>query len=85
MSLEVVWTKRASKDFENINDYILGDFGKSISEKFINRVYSAILYLEGFPQLGKFEFDNVYSLVIAKQTTMFYKLTDNHMSFLNYL
>jgi plasmid stabilization system protein ParE len=57
MIFEVVFTKRAEKDFGNILQYIEDKFGNQAGIRFKSLVFEFATILQSFPEIGSIELD----------------------------
>jgi len=53
--MRIFWTKKSQTRFDEINSYLLSEFGEKSSIKFKNRVFDFLELLERFPELGTLE------------------------------
>ncbi len=51
----IVWNKRAIRQFLNIQDYLLDEFGEKATKDFTNRVLNFLDLLIKYPELGTLE------------------------------
>ena len=86
MALKIQWSKKASKRFDEIINYLEKEFGDEVSSKFIQKVYEFLDLLEKFPELGSLEYKalNIRGFVIVKQTTIFYQVKNDEIIVLNF-
>lgn len=73
---QIVWNKRASKQFEKIQDYLVNEFGEKVTEEFTNRVFNFLDLLAIYPDIGTIENRerNIRGFLLHRHTTLFYKL-----------
>jgi len=76
MTFEIVFTKRAEKDFENILKYIDIKFGNKAGIRFRNLVLEFSTILESFPEIGSLEVEdkNIRGSVIHHRLKIFYRI-----------
>ena len=76
MAFEIILTKRAEKDFENILQYILLDFGQSAAVRFKDLTFEFLSILEKFPEIGIIVIaeKSIRSIVIHKRLKVFYRI-----------
>ena len=69
--------KKADKKFDEILDYLNGDFGRASALKFIERTYLFFDIITDFPNIGTIEDSKkgIYGFVIEKRVTIFHKYT----------
>lgn len=72
---QVVWNKRAEKQFSTIQNYLTEEFGDKVAEEFTSRVFDFLDLLADFPDLGSIENKekNIRGFLLHKYTTLFYK------------
>lgn len=73
---QIVWNKRASRQFEKIQDYLIKEFGEKATEEFTNRVFNFLDLLANYPDIGTMENKdkNIRGFLLHRHTTLFYKL-----------
>jgi plasmid stabilization system protein ParE len=86
MALEIVWTRKAAIDFNDIQDYLFSTWGESSVKKFTNKVFNFLELLSEFPLIGTMENkeSNIRGFVIVKQLTLFYQVRDNRIILLRF-
>lgn len=79
-------TQKAEKNFENIVGYLTVSFGDIVSNKFIDRTSKLCELLLMFPEMGRFEDKErgIYSFVLVKQVTVFYRFTSKQVIILKF-
>lgn len=79
MVFEVVFTRRAEKDFEIISEYIEAAFGDISALRFKNLVFEFAAILHSFPEIGSLEINdkNIRASVIHKRLKVFYRIKNN--------
>lgn len=72
---QIIWNKRAGHQFENIQNYLIMEFGEKTTAEFTNKVFNFLDLLAKYPDLGTVENKdkNIRGFVIHKHTTIFYK------------
>jgi len=86
MALEIYWTKRADKKFDEIIEYLLKEWGKNITEAFVKRVYDFLDILVEFPEIGTLENrkKEIRGFTIVKQINVFYMIRGNKIILLDF-
>jgi len=86
MALEILWSKRADKKFDNILDYLLSEWGERVTESFVKKVYDFIDTLSEFPEIGTIENkDNqIRGFTIVNQINVFYKVSGYQIIILDF-
>ena len=76
MTFEVVFTKRAERDFETILNYIEFKFGNQAGIRFRNLVLEFSTILQSFPEIGSLEIEdkNIRGSVIHRRLKVFYRI-----------
>jgi plasmid stabilization system protein ParE len=83
---KIIWTKRASKKFDLIQHYLLEEWSDNTRIAFVDKTDIILNHLAFFPHLGPIEHQElgIYSFVISKQNTLFYRFNDSHLIVLNF-
>lgn len=86
MALEVVWTKRAERKFDNLLEYLLEEWGDRATKNFVRKVYHFLDLLSEFPSLGSLENKKkgIRGFTIVKQVNLFYTVKENQIILLNF-
>ena len=86
MAREVVWTKRAYRNFNQIIDYPEEDWGKKVTKDFVKKSYKMIELIRSYPQLGSVENKekNVYGFLITSHNRLFYRFSEKEIILLNF-
>ena len=81
MTFEVVFTRRAENDFDNILNYIQADFGSRSAEHFRNLIVEFVKILESFPEIGTIELEDkgIRGSVIHKRLKVFYRIKNKRV------
>ncbi|MDB5159073.1 MAG: hypothetical protein JWR50_3780 [Mucilaginibacter sp.] len=76
MASEVVFTKRAERDFENILNYIDSEFGLQATLHFRDLVIDFASLIQHFPEIGSLEQEdkNIRGFVIHRRLKIFYRI-----------
>ncbi len=84
--MRILWTKKSQTRFQAINSHISDEFGEQSSIKFKNRVFDFLEILQRFPELGTLEVaeKNIRGFQISKQTRIFYRINQDHISLLTF-
>ena len=76
----VNWSTLSRITFEDETIFIIEKWNEQEGEKFGELVHSLLLKLGIHPEMGVFRKDiKIYSLVISKQTTLFYRIIENEL------
>ncbi len=86
MALEIYWSKRADKKFDEIIDYLLANWNEQVAQEFIKRVYDFLDILVDFPEIGTIERKKnvIRGFTIVKQISIFYIVDKNKIIILNF-
>ncbi len=86
MALEVFWSKRADKKFDNILDYLMLEWGERVTNSFVTEVYNFLDILSEYPNIGTIEDKEkgIRAFTIVKQVNIFYKIYNNKIVILNF-
>lgn len=83
MSLNIVWTDRASETFELTLQFIETKWGLAAAKKFAATTNSTISLIRNQPYLYKAILaDNTRKALISKQTSMLYVVHSSHITIL---
>jgi plasmid stabilization system protein ParE len=77
MALEIYWTKRASKTFDKIQEYLIEEWGENVTRAFVRKVFDTLDILSEFPEVGTIENEEkaIRGFTIVKQVNMFYRIS----------
>jgi plasmid stabilization system protein ParE len=86
MALEIKWSKKASLDFTNVQEYLQFTWGESSVKNFTIKVFDFLDLLSEYPLIGTIENKefNIRGFVIVKQLTLFYQVRDNKIILLRF-
>ncbi len=86
MALTLYWSTRADKKFDEIIEYVLQEWGETVTKAFVKKVYDFLDILIEFPEIGSIEHveRNIRGFVIVKQLTVFYKIENDKIVLLNF-
>ncbi|HPE74823.1 MAG TPA: type II toxin-antitoxin system RelE/ParE family toxin [Draconibacterium sp.] len=86
MALTLYWSTRADKKFDEIIEYLLQEWGETVTKAFVKKVYDFLDILVEFPEIGSIEHveRNIRGFVIVKQLTVFYKIENEKIVLLNF-
>jgi plasmid stabilization system protein ParE len=77
----IKYSELAEETFEQEIDFIISKWNLLESKKFAILVNDCLDTLSKSPEIGRYNtFDNHYSFVISKQTTLFYKYNETLLS-----
>jgi plasmid stabilization system protein ParE len=73
---QVVWNRKAVRQFEKIQEYLSKEFGDKTTEEFTKRVFNFLDLLSDYPDLGTVENKerNIRGFLLHRHTTLFYKI-----------
>lgn len=76
--LKIKWSTLAEITFADEIDFILRKWNLVEADKFVSLVYDYLERLTTNPNIGIFNSEsNCYSIVISKQTTLYYKILES--------
>lgn len=83
--VQIIWHKRASRQFANIQDYLLNEFGEIATKEFTKKVLNFLDLLIKYPELGTLENGgkNIRGFVIHRHTSLFYKAIEDKIYLLS--
>ncbi len=86
MALKIYWSKRSEKKFNQILDYLLEEWGESVTKAFTRKVYEFLDILAEFPEIGTIENKEkgIRGFTITKQVNLFYRISGEKIILLNF-
>jgi plasmid stabilization system protein ParE len=74
--MRITLSKRATKSFLSIKNYIEGKWGGLVASAFEQKVIDFLDLLELFPEMGVIEVreKNIYGFQLTRQTRIFYRI-----------
>ena len=86
MALIIKWNKRSKTTFDKTVDYLENDWGVESAIKFVQKVNRVLILIQSYPEIGKKENPrtDLFSIVITKQITLFYRLKPDNIILLNF-
>ena len=86
MALIIKWNKRANTSFDKTVDYLENEWGIESAIKFVQKVNRVLIFMRSYPEIGKQENPktDLFSIVIVKQITLFYRLKSDAIILLNF-
>lgn len=88
MALEIYWSKRAEIKFDRILEYLLIEWGESVTKSFVKEIYYFLDILSEFPEIGTIENKEkgIRGFSIIEQIDLYYKIEGDkiiHVNFFN--
>src|SRR5688572_5406019 len=82
---QIIWNKKASKQFAKLQEYLLQEFGESTVKQFTSRTFQFLELLLKYPHAGSLENElkGIRGFVLHKHTTIFYKEKDGNIFILS--
>jgi plasmid stabilization system protein ParE len=76
MALEIKWSRRADKSFDQILEHLENDWGKTVVKAFVRKVYDFLDILSEFPEIGVMQLPEkgIRGFSLTKQIKVFYKI-----------
>jgi plasmid stabilization system protein ParE len=76
---QIIWSKRAGRQFEQIQQYLERDFGEKSAGLFTSRLFNFLDLLSKYPEVGTLENKdkNIRGFRLHRHTTIFYKKEKN--------
>jgi plasmid stabilization system protein ParE len=86
MALEIVWTSRAQRKFDNILLYLQEEWGEQATRNFVRKVYRFLELLAEYPGLGTLENEEkkIRGFTVVKQINLFYTIKAEKIVLLNF-
>jgi plasmid stabilization system protein ParE len=87
MSLRSLWTREAESGFNEIADYLEGEWGDLVADAFVSDVVHTIAILEVFPNGGVLEVVDlgIRSIPVARQVRLFYRIDGDRLIVLEFI
>ena len=81
MVKEVVWLKRASKNFNDILEYLVLNWSIDVAGDFYEKTFSVIEYLNKFPEIGSTSNKRkiLRKFLITKHNYIVYRVSNNKL------
>lgn len=75
----IIWNKRASRQFEQIQQYLEKEFGERSAGLFTSRLFNFLELLTKYPEIGTLENKkkNIRGFLLHRHTTILYKKGKN--------
>ncbi|MBI1288851.1 MAG: hypothetical protein GC178_14885 [Flavobacteriales bacterium] len=85
MAKKVVWTKRASRKFDVIIEYLEEDWNENVVRAFVLRTETVLELLSRNPELGTVENSErgIYGFRLTKHNRLFYRFDNQRLIVLN--
>lgn len=86
MVRRVVWTKRATNNFDKIINYLEGEWGTRVTQMFVRRTYALIDLIAEKPDLGTVENPDkkIRGFLLTRHNRVFYRVTEEEIILLNF-
>jgi len=86
MALELYWSKRADKKFDTILEYLLLEWGESITKSFVKEIYDFLDILSEFPEIGTIENKEkgIRGFTVIEQIDLYYKIEGSKIILINF-
>lgn len=85
MALKIRWSKEAKSTFENVLDYLKGNWTDKEIEKFVSKTNSVLTVISSQPYLFKASaHKKVRKAVINKQNSLFYLVRESEIYLLSF-
>ena len=55
MASVILWTNRADKKFDRILEYLMLEWGETVTKSFVKNIYDFLYILANFPEIGTLE------------------------------
>lgn len=84
MSIQVLYTPDSLETLASIYNFIRGEFGSKSADTFVSKAEKTINLISQFPLMFKSTSidENIRIGFISKQTSLFYRVTDNSIQLL---
>lgn len=82
--MNIFWTNRAKSDLENLEDFLIENWGFDVLEDFYEILERKISLLKNGNLIHqKYEDTNFYKLLITKHNSIIYEIAGNQINLLN--
>jgi plasmid stabilization system protein ParE len=85
MALNIRWTTRADVKLDHLIIYLESEWGKSVVNAFMKKLYDFLEILSEFPEIGSMQYPekNIRGFSLTKQISIFYKIDENQIILLD--
>jgi plasmid stabilization system protein ParE len=85
MALDIRWTTRADVKLDHLIIYLESEWGKSVVNAFMKKLYDFLEILSEFPEIGSMQYPekNIRGFSLTKQISIFYKIDENQIILLD--
>ena len=85
MALEIRWTTRADIKLDHLIIYLKSEWGDSVVEAFMKKLYNFLEILSEFPEIGTIQYPekNIRGFTLTKQINVFYKIESDYIVLLD--
>jgi plasmid stabilization system protein ParE len=76
MNKKIEWSPRATKEYLNLIDYLLSEWGERTEKKFSERLKNILSYILENPEMypATTKRNNIRRCIISKQTSLYYRI-----------
>jgi len=85
MALDICWTTRADIKLDHVIIYLESEWGESVVNAFMKKLYDFLVILSEFPEIGSMQYPekNIRGFSLTKQLSLFYKVDGNQIILLD--
>ncbi len=85
MALNISWTSRADIKLDQLIIYLESEWGDSVVNAFMRKLYDFLEILSEFPEIGSMQYPEkkIRGFALTKQVTIFYKIDSNQIVLLD--
>jgi len=86
MASVILWTNRADKKFDRILEYLMVEWGETVTKSFVKNIYDFLDILADFPEIGTLEIKDkgIRGYTIIEQINIFYKIDGDRIILLDF-
>jgi len=85
MAVELKWSKRAKKSFDNIVDFIEENCSEKSAKKFVRKAEHTLTSISQNPKMFiEIDKKNIHKGIITKQTSVFYRIYNQHIRIITF-
>ena len=85
MALIIRWTTRADINLDRLIIYLETEWGESVVQAFMRKLYDFLEILSEFPEIGSMQYPEkrIRGFALTKQVSIFYRVDDNQIVLLD--
>ena len=86
MALKICWTTRADIKLDQLIIYLESEWGDSVVQAFMRKLYDFLEILSEFPEIGSLQYPEkgIRGFALTKQVSIFYRIDNNEIVLLDF-